>query len=85
MTQAIFDKSLHSPTTTLLKRKKIIFPIRLITLLFNPLLLSSIIQVINLNSDVTFKPFSFSMAILALVSVFLILVLVGVVSNWKKF
>lgn len=47
---AIVDKSLHSPTAMLLKRKKIIFPIRLITLLFNPLVLSSLIQVININN-----------------------------------
>jgi len=82
---ALVDKSLHSPTATMLKRKKIIFPIRLITLLYTPLLLSSLIQVINVNDNVTFDPFSFSMAILALVAVFVILMMVGVVSNWKRF
>jgi hypothetical protein len=82
---AIVDKSLHSPTAMLIKRKKIIFPIRLITLLFNPLLLSSLIQIIYVNDSVAFDPFAFSMAILAVVTVFLILLMVGVVSNWKRF
>ena len=69
----------------LLKRKKVIFPIRLITLIYNVLLLSSLAQVTSINDVIEFQPFSFSIAILALVVVFLMLVGVGVISNWKKF
>ena len=82
---AITDKNLHSPTTMLLKRKKITFPIRLTTLFYNVMLLSSLIQVIGTNDIVSFQPFSFSIAILALIVIFIILISVGVVSNWKRF
>jgi hypothetical protein len=82
---AMTDKMIHSPTAMLLKRKKVIFPIRLITLFYNVLFLSSLAQVTSINDIVNFQPFSFSMAILAIVVVFLMLVGVGVISNWKKF
>ena len=82
---ALTDKNLHSPTAMLLRRKKVIFPIRLITLIYNVLLLSSLAQVSSVNDVIDFQPFSFSIAILALVVVFFMLVGVGVISNWKKF
>ena len=79
------DKNLHSPTAMLLRRKKIIFPVRLITLLFNVMLLSSLIQVVSVNDVVGFQAFSFSLAILAIVVAFFLLLWVGVMSNWKNF
>ena len=79
------DKSLHSPTAMLLRRKKIIFPVRLITLLYNVMLLSSLIQVVSVNDVVGFQAFSFSLAILAIVVAFFLLLWVGVMSNWKNF
>ena len=42
---AVTDKMAHSQTAMLFRRKKIIFPIRIITLTFNALLLSSLIQI----------------------------------------
>ena len=79
------DKNLHSPSAMLLRRKKIIFPVRLITLLYNVMLLSSLIQVVSVNDIVGFQAFSFSLAILAIVVAFFLLLWVGVMSNWKNF
>ena len=82
---ACTNKLIHSPTVMLLKRKKIIFPIRLVTLFFNVLLLSSLMQVTSINGVVSFRPESFSLSVLALVTIFLILVGIAVISNWRKF
>ena len=79
------DKNLHSPTAMLLRRKKIIFPVRLITLLYNVLLLSSLTQVVSVNDIVDFQAFSFSLAILAIVVAFFLLLWVAIMSNWKNF
>ena len=69
----------------LLKRKKIIFPVRLITLFYNVLLLSSLSQITGTNEIISFQPLSFSIAILALVVTLVLLISIVVVSNWKRF
>lgn len=78
-------KMVHSPVATLIRRKKIIFPVRLITLTFNALLLSSLIQLTTVNETVPFSIFPFAMAAVAITTLFVGVVWVGVVSNWKKF
>lgn len=82
---AMTDKMVHSPLATLIRRKKIIFPVRLITLTFNALLLCSLIQLATANDIVSFSIFPFALAAVALTTLFVFLVWVGVISNWKKF
>ena len=79
------DKWMHSPTATLIRRKKIIFPVRITTLTFNILFLTSLIQVATINESTSIKLFPFVLAVFGMVCVLLMLVGVGVVSNWKKF
>ncbi len=81
----ITDKMIHSPISILLKRKKIIFPIRLVTLFYNVLLLSSLMNLITLNNTVSFQPFGFILAIFGVTVAAVLLIGVGVVSNWKNF
>ena len=49
------------------------------------LFLSSLAQVVSVSDDVDFSAFSFALAVLALVVASLIIVILTVVSNWKKF
>lgn len=51
---AATDKKVHSPAATLLRRKKIIFPVRLVTLTFNALLLSSLMQLTADDSVISY-------------------------------
>lgn len=81
----VTDKMAHSPTGMLIKRKKVIFPVRLITLTFNVLLLSSLIQIVSLNSKMPFDAFPFILAVMGLTVIIIELVGVGIISNWKKF
>jgi hypothetical protein len=79
------DKMVHSPTAALLRRKKVIFPVRLITLTFNALLLSSLIQLTNINDVMTIQIAPFVLSVLAISVVVVMLIAVAVISNWKKF
>lgn len=40
----------HNPTAILIRRKKIIFPTRVFTFIFNILLFSSLIQITTINT-----------------------------------
>lgn len=82
---AAMDKTSQSPAVTLIRRKKIIFPVRLITLTFNALLLCSLVQLTTTNDIIPLDIFPFAMAAVALTMVLVFLVGVGVISNWKKF
>lgn len=82
---ALMDRSPHSPTAMLVRRKKIIFPVRICTLIFNILLYSSIAQLATNNSETTQKVFPLVMAAIGLTSVVGILIGLAVVSNWSKF
>lgn len=82
----IFVKKIpHAPTATLVNRKKIIFPTRIITFIFNILLYSSLIQVTTGATEPEFKAFAFVLAILALIKLAVVLVGLAVTSNWKNF
>lgn len=75
----------HAPTATLVNRKKIIFPTRIITFIFNMLLYSSLMEVATTQTEPTFKLFGFVLAILALIKLAVVLVGLAVTSNWKNF
>ena len=81
----ITDRMIHSPISILLKRKKIIFPIRLASLVYNVLLLSSLINLVTFNNNVSFQPFGFVLAIFGVSVAGMLLIGVGIVSNWKNF
>lgn len=81
----VVDRIPHSPTAILIKRKKIIFPTRVITFIFNILLFSSMLQVTTVSTEPTFKTFAFVLAILALVKLVIVLIGLLVTSNWKRF
>lgn len=82
----IFVKKIpHAPTATLVTRKKIIFPTRIITFIFNILLYSSLIQVTTGATEPEFKAFAFVLAILALIKLAVVLMGLAVTSNWKNF
>jgi hypothetical protein len=81
----LVDKIPHNPTVILIKRKKIIFPVRIITFVFNILLYSSVIQIITLNTESSLKVFALVLAILALVKIAFVLIGLVVTCNWKYF
>ncbi len=75
------DRISHNSTAVLIRRKKIIFPVRLITLVFNMLLYCSLMQV----TSHTFSVLSFVLGVLALIVVVLALMGIAVACNWKRF
>lgn len=81
----VVDRIPHSPTAILIRRKKIIFPTRIITFIFNMLLFSSLLQVTTVSTDTKFKAFAFVLAILALVKIVVVMIGLLVTSNWKSF
>ncbi len=50
----LVDRIPHNPTAILLRRKKIIFPIRIITFIFNILLYSSLLQLTTVPTEINF-------------------------------
>ena len=81
----LVDRIPHNPTAIILRRKKIIFPTRIITLVFNILLYSSLLQLTTVQTESTFQSFAFVLAILAVIKVVVILIGLAVASNWKRF
>jgi hypothetical protein len=81
----LVDRIPHSPTAILLRRKKIIFPVRIITLIFNILLYVSLMQVTTTPTESAFDTFAFVLAVLALTVIVAMVIGVGVASNWKRF
>jgi hypothetical protein len=81
----ITDRMIHNPTAILLRRKKIIFPVRLICLFFNVLLLSSLIQLITVGPSVPFQPYGFVLGLFGASAILIMLVGVAVISNWKNY
>lgn len=79
------DKMVHTPAAALVRRKKIIFPVRLMTVTFNALLLSSLLQISNINEVMTLQVAPFVLAVLAIGMCVVELVVLAVISNWKKF
>lgn len=75
----------HNPTANLIRRKKIIFPTRIYTFIFNMLLYSSLIQVTTTSTEPKFKVFAYVLAILALVKLGVVLIGLVVSSNWRRF
>jgi hypothetical protein len=75
------DRISHNSTAVLVRRKKIILPVRLITLLFNMLVYCSLMQLTS-NS---FSVLSFVLAVLGLTLALLSLFGIAVASNWKRF
>lgn len=75
----------HNPTAILIRRKKIIFPTRIITFVFNILLFSSLIQVSTISTEPSLKVFALVLAILAIIKIVVVLIGLAVTSNWKRF
>lgn len=75
----------HNPTAILIRRKKIIFPTRIITFVFNILLFSSLIQITTINTEPSLKVFALVLAILAIIKIVVVLIGLAVTSNWKRF
>ena len=75
----------HNPTAILIRRKKIIFPTRVITFVFNVLLFSSLVQIATINTEPTLKVFALVLAILAIIKIVVVLIGLAVTSNWKRF
>jgi len=75
----------NNSTAILIKRKKIIFPVRIITFIFNITLYSSLIQITTLKTEPTIKVFAFILAIFALIKICVVLIGLAVTCNWKKF
>ena len=78
-------RSKNSPTAILMKRKKIIFPVRIITFIFNITLYAGFIQVKTVKTESTIKVFAFILAIFALVKIAVVLIGLVVTCNWKRF
>ena len=78
-------RSKNSPTAILMKRKKIIFPVRIITFIFNITLYAGLIQVKTVKTESTIKVFAFILAIFALVKIAVVLIGLVVTCNWKRF
>jgi hypothetical protein len=78
------EKNAHDSTAILIRRKKIIFPVRLQTLIFNVLFFTSLVQVTTINTS-SYNYFSFALAIFGLVGTVAILIGLAIVSNWKRF
>jgi len=79
------DRYSHNSTAILIRRKKIIFPIRLITFLYNMLFYSCMVQITTTQTNKSFDVFSFVLAIIAIIVILFILIGIGVTSNWKRF
>jgi hypothetical protein len=79
------DRIPHSPTAILIRRKKIIFPTRIFTFVFNMLLFASLVQITTISTESSLKIFALVLAILALIKLVLVLVGLIVASNWKRF
>lgn len=79
------DRISHNSTAILIRRKKIIFPVRLITLLYNMLFYSCMVQITTTQTNKSFDVFSFVLAIVAIIVIIFILIGIGVTSNWKRF
>lgn len=75
----------HNPTAALIRRKKIIFPTRIYTFIFNMLLYSSLIQVTTTSTEPKLKIFAYILAILAIIKLVVVLIGLLVSSNWKRF
>ena len=84
LTQAIIGKGSHHPTAILLRRKRIIFPVRVATFVFNILLFSSLAELSTI-SLAPIKPIHLAFAIVGLISSVAIIVFLAVISNSTKF
>lgn len=79
------DRISHNSTAILIRRKKIIFPVRLTTLVYNMLLYSCLMQITTTQTQRTFDVLSFVLAIIALICILFILLGIGIACNWKRF
>lgn len=77
------DKIPHDSTAMLIRRKTIIFPVRIYTFFFNILLFTSLVQVATNSPSSNYL--AFSLAILALIKLAIVLGGIIVVSNWNNF
>jgi hypothetical protein len=81
----LVDRIPHNPTAILIRRKKIIFPVRLFTFVFNILLFSSLVQLTTTKTEPSLKVFALILASLALLKILVVLIGIAVTSNWKRF
>lgn len=77
------DRISHNSTAVLIRRKKIIFPVRLITLVFNMLFYCSLMQLTS--STGSLNVVSFVLGVVGLLVALVMLVGVGVACNWRRF
>ena len=82
--QAIVGKRSQHPTAVLLRRKRVIFPVRVGTFVFNILLFSSLAE-LSTVSLAPIKPLNLAFAIVGLISSVAIIAFIAVISNSKKF
>lgn len=84
LTMATLGKTSQYPTAILLRRKRIIFPVRIMSLFYNILLFTSLAQI----STIGIAPINILGLILAICGMIFaisILVFIGVISNYHKF
>jgi hypothetical protein len=81
---AVIGKVSQSPTAILLRRKRIIFPVRVLTFVFNILLFASLAQ-LSTSSIASIKPIPFVVALIGVGASLASLIFVGVISNFKRF
>lgn len=81
---AVVGKVSQSPTAILLRRKRIIFPVRVFTFVFNMVLFASLAQVTTASFS-TIKPLSFGLGVTGIVASASILIYLGVISSNKRF
>lgn len=80
LTMATLGKTSQHPTAILLRRKRIIFPVRIMTLCYNILLFSSLAQLSTIGL-VPLNILSIVLAICGLTFSVSILIFIGVISN----
>ena len=75
----------HPSLAALIKRKWIIVSTRVITFIFNMLLLASLLQLTTTATEPYFKTFAYVLAVLAIFKAGCVLLGLAVASNWKHF
>jgi hypothetical protein len=81
---AVVGKVSQSPTAILLRRKRIIFPVRVLTFVFNIVLFASLAQLTTYPLS-AIKAIPFALAVIGLLASVGTLVFVGVVSSYRRF
>lgn len=79
------DRLPHNSMATLIKRKKIIFPLRIESIMFNMITFTALAQLCTINEDITIDVLDIIISVLALTKQGVVLVIVFYLSNCKNF